>query len=82
MLLHTRSRTARDIRALNQRVIAAAALNVFASEPALDSSLTTLPNVILSPHGAVTIETRTDMAELLFHRATSYFSPSGSLLAE
>lgn len=63
------------IQALSKGVIATAALDVFASEPALDSRLTTLRNIILSPHAAaVTIETRTDMAELLYHRAKCYFS--------
>ncbi|WDM57238.1 2-hydroxyacid dehydrogenase [Pseudomonas sp. NEEL19] len=62
------------IQALDQGVIAAAALDVFASEPALDSRLATLPNVILSPHAAaITVETRAEMAALLYQRAAAHF---------
>ena len=51
--------------ALKERLIAAAALDVFEREPVVHDALLTLENVVLAPHlGSATRETRTAMADL------------------
>ena len=51
--------------ALQQRLIAGAALDVYENEPAVHPDLLTLENVLLVPHSAArTTETRTAMADL------------------
>jgi glyoxylate reductase len=51
--------------ALQQRLIAGAALDVYEHEPAIHPDLLSLENVLLVPHlGSGTTETRTAMAEL------------------
>jgi glyoxylate reductase len=51
--------------ALNERLIAGAALDVYEREPAVLPALLTLENVVLAPHlGSATRETRTAMIEL------------------
>ncbi len=51
--------------ALKERLIAAAALDVYEREPAVHQELLTMENVILAPHlGSATRETRTAMADL------------------
>ncbi len=51
--------------ALEERLIAAAALDVYEREPAVHPALVALENVVLAPHmGSGTIETRTAMADL------------------
>ena len=51
--------------ALNERLIAGAALDVFECEPTLQLGLVELENVLLAPHiASATIETRTEMAAL------------------
>jgi len=51
--------------ALNERLIAGAALDVFSKEPAVHAGLLPLENVVLAPHlGSATRETRTAMADL------------------
>jgi glyoxylate reductase len=51
--------------ALEQRLIAGAALDVYENEPAIHPSLLPLENVMLVPHlGSGTVETRTAMASL------------------
>ncbi len=51
--------------ALRERRIAAAALDVFESEPRVHRDLLTVPNVVLTPHiGSATVTTRRAMAEL------------------
>jgi glyoxylate reductase len=51
--------------ALQNRLIAGAALDVYEREPELHEGLTALENVVLSPHlGSSTIETRTTMIHL------------------
>jgi glyoxylate reductase len=51
--------------ALEQRLIAGAALDVYENEPAVHPDLLTLENALLVPHlGSGTIETRTAMADL------------------
>lgn len=52
--------------ALRSGRIAAAGLDVFLNEPALDPEFLTFPNVVLSPHNAsATVETRKDMGALM-----------------
>lgn len=51
--------------ALEERLIAGAALDVYENEPAVHPGLTKFENVILAPHlGSATRETRTAMADL------------------
>jgi glyoxylate reductase len=53
------------VRALEERWIAGAGLDVFEEEPKLAPGLAALPNVVLAPHtGSATIGTRTAMARL------------------
>jgi glyoxylate reductase len=57
-------------RALREGTIAAAGLDVYEREPAVDPGLLELENVVLSPHlGSATVETRTAMAELAARNA-------------
>lgn len=52
-------------RALRDRRIAAAGLDVFQREPEVEAELLDLDNVVLAPHlGSATVETRTRMAEM------------------
>jgi gluconate 2-dehydrogenase len=52
-------------QALRERRIAAAGLDVFEGEPALNPALLTVPNVVLTPHiASATVATRRAMAEL------------------
>jgi hydroxypyruvate reductase len=56
------------IAALSDGTIAGAALDVFASEPAIDPRLAEMQNVLLSPHSAsITHETRAAMLARLAH---------------
>jgi len=51
--------------ALQERLIAGAALDVYEHEPAIHPDLMTLENVLLVPHlASATVETRTSMADL------------------
>jgi glyoxylate reductase len=51
--------------ALNERLIAGAALDVYEKEPAVQAELLAFENVVLAPHlGSATRETRTAMADL------------------
>ena len=51
--------------ALKERLIAAAALDVYEQEPSVHAELLTMENVVLSPHlGSATRETRTAMIDL------------------
>lgn len=53
------------VQALERRVIAGAALDVYEYEPSVHAGLTLLQNVVLAPHlGSATVETRTMMAQL------------------
>ena len=55
-------------RALRERQIAGAGLDVFEGEPAVHAELLALPNVVLTPHiASATVATRRAMAELAAH---------------
>jgi len=61
--------------ALQQRLIAGAALDVYEQEPAIHPDLLSLENVLLAPHlGSGTIETRTGMADLAAENAMAVLS--------
>jgi lactate dehydrogenase-like 2-hydroxyacid dehydrogenase len=61
------------IAALQERKIAGAALDVFASEPNLDPRLLALDNVVLQPHSAsITLETRAAMLARLIGDIAAY----------
>jgi glyoxylate reductase len=54
------------VRALEERRIAGAALDVYEHEPAVERGLLNLPNVVLTPHlGSAALETRERMAALV-----------------
>ena len=54
------------VRALEEKLIAGAALDVFAAEPDFDRRFAAFENVVLAPHyAAVTTETRFDIANTL-----------------
>ena len=61
--------------ALQQRLIAGAALDVYEQEPVIHPDLLSLENVLLAPHlGSGTIETRTGMADLAAENAIAVLS--------
>lgn len=62
------------IEALEQGVIAGAALDVFEDEPNVPERLRVLPNVVLTPHvGSATHQTRRAMADLAFANLQAHF---------
>lgn len=62
------------IGALKSGRIAAAGLDVFMNEPAIDPVFATFPNVVLSPHQASgTVETRKDMGALMRANLEAHF---------
>jgi glyoxylate reductase len=61
--------------ALEQGLIAGAALDVYEHEPAVHANLLALENVLLVPHlGSATTETRTAMASLAVDNVTAVLS--------
>jgi len=63
------------VRALVERRIAGAALDVFEAEPQVPAELMTLDNAVLVPHiGSATLETRAAMAQRVFDNLQSFFS--------
>ena len=61
--------------ALERRVIAGAALDVFWNEPRIDPRFLALPNVLLQPHHASgTVETRQAMGQLVRDNLQAHFS--------
>jgi glyoxylate reductase len=61
--------------ALRERLIAGAALDVYEREPTVNHWLTSLENVVLSPHlGSATTETRTAMADLAVRNVLAVFA--------
>ncbi|MGA9174011.1 MAG: D-glycerate dehydrogenase [Thermoactinomyces sp.] len=62
------------IRALQEKKIAGAGLDVYEREPIVPESLIELDNVVLAPHvGSATKETRRAMAELAVQNLLDYF---------
>jgi lactate dehydrogenase-like 2-hydroxyacid dehydrogenase len=62
------------IEALEQGVIAGAALDVFENEPVVPERLRALANVVLTPHvGSATVATRRAMADLAFANLQAHF---------
>ena len=63
------------LRALEEKRIAGAALDVFADEPRVPERFFTLPNVVLTPHMAsATHETRQAMADLVLANLDAHFA--------
>ena len=61
--------------ALNERLIAGAALDVYEKEPEVHPGLLAFENVVLAPHlGSATVETRTAMADLAARNAIAVLS--------
>lgn len=68
------------IKALQERKIAGAGLDVFEQEPFVPEALRELPNAVLLPHvGSATVETRNGMAQLVIDNFESFYR-TGSLL--
>ncbi len=66
--------------ALQQRLLAGAALDVYEYEPAIHPDLLTLDNVLLVPHlGSGTTETRTAMADLAVRNVVAVLSGQPAL---
>ncbi|WP_415975302.1 2-hydroxyacid dehydrogenase [Rhodococcus sp. 077-4] len=63
------------VTALRNGVIAAAGLDVYEREPALEPGLAELPNTVLLPHvGSATVSVRSEMARLCATNAAAMFS--------
>lgn len=68
--------------ALENRLIAGAALDVYEREPYIHPGLLSLENVVLSPHlGSSTIETRTTMIQLAVQNIVAVLSGQAALTA-
>jgi len=66
--------------ALKNNQIAAAGLDVFEGEPALNPALLTVPNVVLTPHiASATIKTRRAMAQLAADNLSAFFAKGNAL---
>jgi len=66
--------------ALRDRTIAAAGLDVFEGEPAVNPALLTVTNVVLTPHiASATIPTRRAMADLAADNLISFLGGNGAL---
>ncbi len=61
------------VRALANKQIAGAGLDVFEHEPKLDKRLKTMPNVVLTPHlGSATPEVREEMAKIVVDNIVAF----------
>jgi hydroxypyruvate reductase len=70
------------VRALKEKRLGGAGLDVFENEPQVPAELMTLDNVVLVPHiGSATLETRAAMAQRVFDNLQSYFS-TGKLISQ
>jgi len=68
------------VRALRSGQIAAAGLDVFENEPALNSELLTVPNVVLSPHiASASRKTRLAMADLAADNLIAFFAKGAAI---
>ncbi len=68
--------------ALNEHLIAGAALDVYQNEPSVHPGLMTMENVVLAPHlGSATRETRTAMADLAVQNVIAVLSGQPPLTA-
>jgi glyoxylate reductase len=62
------------VRALKEKRIAGAGLDVFEFEPVLVRGLTKLPNIIITPHiASASIESRNQMAEIAAQNIIAFF---------
>jgi lactate dehydrogenase-like 2-hydroxyacid dehydrogenase len=63
------------IEALKTGKLGFAALDVFENEPNVSKDLLALPNVLVQPHhGSATVETRTEMGQLMFDNMAAHFA--------
>lgn len=63
------------IKALHEKKIAGAGLDVFANEPSIPDALKSMPNVVLQPHVASgTVQTRTAMGKLMLENLANYLN--------
>ena len=70
------------MRALTEKRIAGAALDVFEHEPQVPAELMAMDNVVLVPHiGSATVETRAAMAQRVFDNLQSFFA-TGKLISQ
>jgi hydroxypyruvate reductase len=70
------------VRALKDKRLGGAGLDVFENEPQVPAELMALDNVVLVPHiGSATIETRAAMAQRVFDNLASFFN-SGKLISQ
>jgi lactate dehydrogenase-like 2-hydroxyacid dehydrogenase len=66
------------IAALSDQTIAGAGLDVYAKEPHAPDALTTLPNVVLSPHlGGHTLESHVAMQDCVIANLEAFFAGKG-----
>jgi gluconate 2-dehydrogenase len=67
-------------KALRERRIAAAGLDVFEGEPAVHPDLLTVPNVVLTPHiASATVKTRFAMAKLAADNLVAFLTQGHAL---
>jgi len=70
------------VRALKDRRIAGAGLDVFENEPQVPAELMALDNCVLVPHiGSATVETRAAMAQRVFDNLQSFYA-NGKLVSQ